>query len=115
MIPVPRRPSSRRPTPARRARLRLETLERRDQPSTTTLPSLGLGRVEPLAAAPAVTTLTPAQVRHAYGFDRLNLDGAGQTIAIVTAYGAPTVGRDLRVFDRAFGLPDPPSFTAAMV
>src|SRR5262249_2532853 len=38
-------------------------------------------------------------------------DGTGQTIAIVDAYDAPTIVNDLHVFDVAFGLPDPPSFT----
>jgi subtilase family serine protease len=59
--------------------------------------------------------LTPAQVRHAYGFDRIGFgiipgDGRGQTIALVTAYDDPTIALDLAVFDRQFGLPNPPSF-----
>src|SRR5439155_12576916 len=53
---------------------------------------------------------TPAQIRHAYSYDQLNLDGSGQTIAIVDAYDNPTIANDLRVFDRTLGLPDPPSF-----
>jgi hypothetical protein len=62
---------------------------------------------------------TPAQIRHAYGFDRIAFpgpqgagvaaDGSGQTIAIVDAYDAPFIAGDLQVFDRRFGLPDPPS------
>jgi hypothetical protein len=52
----------------------------------------------------------PAQIRHAYGFDQLSLDGTGQTIAIVDAYRAPTMAADLKVFDTQFGLLDPPSF-----
>src|SRR4051794_18148555 len=68
------------------------------------------GAVVPLASSPV--GLTPARVRHAYGLDRIkfgnvNGDGAGQTIAIVDAYDAPTALRDLQTFDRAFGLPDP--------
>ena len=62
--------------------------------------------------------LTPAQIRHAYGFDQITFgngsiqgDGTGQTIAIVDAYDAPTIASDLHNFDLAFGLPDPPSFT----
>lgn len=54
---------------------------------------------------------TPAQIRHAYGFDQMWLNGGGQTIAIVDAYDNPTIASDLRVFDRTFGLPDPPHFT----
>jgi subtilase family serine protease len=65
-----------------------------------------------LSATP--TGLTPAQVRHAYGFDQVYFahrgksiagDGRGQTIAIVTAYDAPTIENDLNVFSRTFGLP----------
>ena len=61
--------------------------------------------------------LTPSQIRHAYGFDQITFsggvvgDGTGQTIAIVDAYDAPTIQNDLHVFDTAFGLPDPPTFT----
>jgi subtilase family serine protease len=58
--------------------------------------------------------MTPAQIRHAYGFDAVSFlhrhrmipaDGRGQTIAIVTAYDAPTIQGDLKVFDQRFGLP----------
>lgn len=58
--------------------------------------------------------MTPAQIRHAYRFDRevfaangqpVAADGAGQTIAIVTAWDDPYVWRDLQVFDQQFGLP----------
>lgn len=47
----------------------------------------------------------PAQVRHAYGVDLLAAGGAGQTIAIVDAYGSPTAQNDLDVFSKRFGLP----------
>jgi hypothetical protein len=50
---------------------------------------------------------TPAQIRHAYGFDQIANNGAGQTIAIVDAYDDPTIARDLHAFDGQFGLPDP--------
>jgi subtilase family serine protease len=76
-----------------------------------------------------VPGLTPAQVRHAYGFDQLSFtqiatrrsqhgggrhasaktipaDGSGQTIAIVDAFHAPTIAADLKVFDTQFNLPD---------
>lgn len=58
--------------------------------------------------------MTPAQIRHAYGFDQVGFlhkhrtipgDGRGQTIAIITAYDAPTIKNDLLVFDQQFGLP----------
>jgi subtilase family serine protease len=36
--------------------------------------------------------------------------GAGQTILVVTAYGAPFVANDLRIFDHELFIPDPPHF-----
>ncbi len=48
---------------------------------------------------------TPAQIRHAYGFDQLSANGSGQTIAIVDAYGSPTMQSDLNTFCSQFGLP----------
>lgn len=59
-----------------------------------------------------LTCYTPTQLRAAYGVDpllRLHNDGAGQTIAIVDSFGSPTIEHDLAVFDRTWGLPDPPS------
>ncbi len=63
--------------------------------------------LENLEARCVPTVLTPAQVRHAYGFDQLPYDGSGQTIALVLAHDNPTAAQDLRTFDRQFGLPDP--------
>src|ERR1039457_6709839 len=48
---------------------------------------------------------SPAQMRHAYGFDQLAGTGAGQVIAIVDAYGSPTIQSDLNTFDTKFSLP----------
>jgi subtilase family serine protease len=39
------------------------------------------------------------------------LDGSGQTILIVDAFGSPTVRQDLALFDAVFGIAAPPSFT----
>ena len=59
--------------------------------------------------------LSPAQVRHAYGFDSTvftsngalyGATGRGQTIAIVDAYSSPTIVNDLVAFDAAYGLPN---------
>ena len=72
-------------------------------------PKSGAGTNVTAAAAP----YTPAQIRHAYGFDQLALDGTGQTIAIVDAYDDPTIANDLATFDAQFGLPAPASFTKA--
>ncbi len=59
--------------------------------------------------------LSPAQVRHAYGFDAVRFngivgDGTGQTIAIVDAYDDPNIASDLHNFDAYFGIADAPSF-----
>lgn len=61
------------------------------------------------------TGLTPAATRSYYGFDQVSFggvaaDGAGQTIAIVTARHNPNIYSDLAAFDQTFGLAAPPSF-----
>jgi subtilase family serine protease len=47
---------------------------------------------------------TPADLKAAYDFPT-NLNGSGQTIVIVDAFGYPEVQADLNVFDAQFGLP----------
>ena len=71
----------------------------------------------PLVYNSSPTGLSPSQVRQAYGLGAVSFqggaiagDGSGQTIAIVSAYDAPTIGADLKQFDSQFGLPNPPSF-----
>ena len=51
------------------------------------------------------TGYIPAQIRHAYGFDQLSVQGAGQKIALIEAYGSPTLQNDLNTFCKTFGLP----------
>jgi hypothetical protein len=66
-------------------------------------------------SGPATTTpfnvigYTPAEIRAAYGIDKLpldaagkTLDGTGQTIAIVAAYNDPNIFQDLNTFDQTF-------------
>ena len=53
----------------------------------------------------AISGLYPAQIRKAYGIDLLGNSGAGKTIAIIDAYGSPTVASDLATFNTQFGLP----------
>lgn len=65
----------------------------------------GHGRPSPITN-PTPVGLTPAQVSHAYGFDNIQGDGSGQTIAIIDAYGDPNIANDLKVFNQTFGLPD---------
>jgi subtilase family serine protease len=50
------------------------------------------------------STYTPAQIRHAYGFDQLSATGANQKIAIVDAYGNASIQSDLNTFCSQFGL-----------
>ena len=63
----------------------------------------GIRAIPFLASGPG--GYTPVRVRHAYGFDRIGSVGAGQTIAIVDAYGSPTLAADVGVFCNTFGLP----------
>jgi subtilase family serine protease len=54
---------------------------------------------------PPASAFTPAQIRHAYGFDQIKNRGAGQVIGIVDAYDDPNVQADLAVFGSHFNLP----------
>lgn len=70
----------------------------------------------PNAPAYLTSSMTPSQIRKAYGIDSIVLgsivgDGAGQTIAIVDAYKNSSIVADLAAFNTRFGLPAPPSFT----
>jgi subtilase family serine protease len=52
----------------------------------------------------------PTQYEKAYNLKTLynhGNSGQGQTIAIVDAFGSPTIKGDLHTFDQAYGLPDP--------
>jgi subtilase family serine protease len=52
----------------------------------------------------------PDQIRAAYGIQPLldaGYDGTGRTIAIVDAYGSPTLASDVATFDTVWGLPAP--------
>ena len=52
------------------------------------------------------------QIQTAYDLPALykrGITGKGQTIVIVDSFGSPTIAHDLDVFDRAYGLPAPPS------
>ncbi len=57
---------------------------------------------------PLIICYSPNFIRSAYNFPSgSGMDGSGQTILIVDAYGTPTIANDLHVFDQTFGLPDP--------
>jgi hypothetical protein len=85
--------------------------------------------LEELEPRNLLSVLTPAQLQRAYGFAQVSFvganrqtvpgDGRGETIAIVDAFDDPSfvsstsagfASSDLARFDRAFNLPDPPSF-----
>jgi subtilase family serine protease len=57
-----------------------------------------------------IVCYSPRYVKTAYEFPS-TLDGSGQTIVIVDAFGSPTIVSDLTLFDTVFGIPAPPSFT----
>jgi len=55
----------------------------------------------------------PTAIRAAYGLTGLikaGFNGAGRTIVILDAFGSPSALEDLKAFDAAFSLPNPPSF-----
>ena len=68
----------------------------------------GLGHARPplhINLTPATSVYySPAQIRHAYGFDQLTTSGANQKIAIVDAYGNANIQSDLDTFCRQFGI-----------
>jgi hypothetical protein len=108
-----RRPARRQPRPADTSRQRpdLERLETRDllaavlaAPTYVLIPHGG--GATPFGS-PGPTGYTPAQIRHAYGFDQVSYTGSGTTIAIVDAFDDPNIANDLHQFDLRFGLADP--------
>ena len=123
----PFRPRMGLPFPVRdRNRLGLicEALESRQLLSTVTaVTDLSQITAQPnLQVTPLVssgpTGLTPQQVASAYGVNQIKFsggkvagNGAGQTIAIVTAYNDPNISADLAAFDSYYKIANPPSLT----
>jgi len=66
--------------------------------------SIRAPRLRAMLSAPVVSGLYPVQIRKAYGIDSLNTSGAGKTIAIIDAFGSPTITSDLAVFNNQFSL-----------
>jgi len=88
------------------------------RPAVTGHPVYHLGRTaSPPTTADCQAQLqincySPRQLETAYDTTALynrGITGRGRTIAIVDAFGSPTIAADLHTFDQAFGLPDPPS------
>jgi len=64
------------------------------------------------ASLGSIVCYSPSFIKKAYEYpSTATLDGTGQTIVIVDAFGSPTVTSDLALFDAVFGIPAPPSFT----
>ncbi len=117
---VSRRDSARRPA-RRRILPTLERLEDRTVPTVVNPTShllVNPGGFAPAGSAGQPGGFSPAQIRHAYGFDQITFnngavqgDGAGQTIAIVDAYSQPNIVSDLAAFDSTYGIAAPPKFS----
>jgi hypothetical protein len=92
----------------RRVKLVLESLEPRMMLTAATNPGELICHPNlNFFAGSGFSVYSPAQIRHAYGFDQVSWNGAGQTIAIIDAYDDPTAATDLHKFDQQFGLADP--------
>jgi subtilase family serine protease len=86
-------------------------------PISAQTPHLSLGRPTPptteiCKAAFGIACYQPGQIEKAYNLPALwkeGFEGQGQTIVIVDSFGSPTIRHDLKQFDAAFSLPDPPS------
>src|SRR5881296_938943 len=76
----------------------LTILDQAFNPSTGGLPFCASGRLG------SILCYTPDFYKSAYNFPS-SLDGTGQTIVIVDAFGSPTIQSDLNRFDNAFGIP----------
>ena len=68
-------------------------------------PTQPVGATETNLPTPPHSALTPAQIRHAYGFDKIANQGQGEVIGIVDAYDDPNAETDLAVFSSQFSLP----------
>jgi hypothetical protein len=62
-------------------------------------------RLEQLEDRLTPVGLLPFQVSSFYNFNQSLLDGTGQTIVIVDAFGSPNIQSDVATFDNALGLP----------
>ena len=86
-------------------------------PAVAGAPVIQLQSPDPYSTAQCLATLklrcySPLQYRVAYDLNplyRSGVTGKGRTIVIVDSFGSPTIGPDLAVFDRQWGLPDPPA------
>jgi len=64
--------------------------------------------LRPFDGSKGIVCYGPDAIRKAYGLDGLiasGIDGTGQTIVIIDAYGSPTLEADVQAFSTLFGLP----------
>jgi subtilase family serine protease len=86
--------------------LRLQTSEENREPISFMRPHYVIHATsESSLSGPPSSAYIPSQMRHAYGFDKVANQGAGQVIGIVDAYDDPNIESDLAVFSRQFSLP----------
>jgi subtilase family serine protease len=85
-------------------RLRLPHITPTREPIAFTRPPVHIVNPADLNAPPT-SAFTPANIRHAYGFDLVANQGAGQTIAVIDAYDDANIESDLATFSGEFGLP----------
>ncbi len=71
---------------------------------TLSISGNGAANTVTLDAAAGTLAYAPAQIRTAYGIDKVSLDGTGETITIVDAYDDPSIRQALDTFDSQFGL-----------
>src|SRR5690242_17444039 len=82
--------------------IRHQQREPRTRPSTTAECEQAIG----------IACYDLAQIQRAYNLRTLysrGITGKGATIVVIDPYGSPTIGRDLRTFERVEGVPNPPS------
>ncbi len=83
-----------------------------DQSAGDAVGPLASPLVSPCAPPPGIACYSPAQIEQAYDLPPLYArgdTGRGRTIVVVDPFGSPTIGSDLKTFDRTFNLPPPPS------
>ena len=86
-------------------------------PAIASSPRINLDVPTPLTTAQCMARInvrcySPLQYQAAYDLKPLydhGITGAGRTIVIVDSFGSPTISHDLAVFDRQWGLPNPPA------
>jgi subtilase family serine protease len=67
-------------------------------------------QTRPLDGSQGARCYQASQIQNAYNVTPLlnrGINGTGKTIVIIDAFGSPTIGSDLQVFDAAMGLPNP--------